>query len=537
MAEAPHTIPSHRDSGPGGADAADLTGRMLGEFLVLRRLGQGGMGQVYLAEQVSLKRKVALKVLRADLAAKPTFLQRFKAEAEAVARATHANIVQVYAIGECAGLHYMALEYVEGRNLRDFVARKGPPELLLALSIMRQAAAALQRAAELGIIHRDIKPENILLTRKGEVKVADFGLSRCLAEGEPLNLTQSGVTLGTPLYMSPEQVQGKAVDARTDIYSLGVTCYHMLTGQPPFRGESPYEVALQHVNAEPVPLATIRPDLPPELCAVVHRMMAKEPAHRYQTGRDLLKDLVRLRESQAAAGPHQTQPVSLGSIASLPAAPTSPGGGGAQRGRWLPAAVPLSLVLAVAVGAGAALLLRQARSAAPAAAASGPEQPAEETFKSLQRREQFLKEAVEQRANPGEDKAQLRLGLGDRIELGLFYLDQWRLEEADQFFSRLAGNPKPPAYHALGVLGHAVVLGLRNQPDRSNMVFLELLGSGQAAAEHLESGLLKPNPRLREWVARALDYNAANLPPDQFPPGLSRLRQAGGNDKPSGKKP
>src|SRR5947209_2047038 len=133
-----------------------LTGRTLGDYHVLRRLGQGGMGQVYLAEQVSLKRKVALKILRADLAANPTSLQRFKAEAEAVARATHANIVQVYAIGECEGLHYMALEYVEGRNLGEFLAKKGPPELVLALRIMRQVAAALLRASELGIIHRDI---------------------------------------------------------------------------------------------------------------------------------------------------------------------------------------------------------------------------------------------------------------------------------------------------------------------------------------------------------------------------------------------
>src|SRR5438445_10385697 len=217
---------------------SDLSGQTFGEFFILRRLGQGGMGQVYLAEQLSLKRKVALKVLLPGLAASPSALQRFKAEAEAVARATHANIVQVYNCGEADGLNYMALEYVEGRNLREFVTRKGSPEVLLALSIMRQVASALQRASELGIVHRDIKPENILLTRKGEVKVADFGLSR-VREGDrpPLNLTQSGVTMGTPLYMSPEQVQSQPVDARTDIYSFGVTCYHMLTGEPPFRGQ------------------------------------------------------------------------------------------------------------------------------------------------------------------------------------------------------------------------------------------------------------------------------------------------------------
>src|SRR5262249_8945554 len=209
---------------------------------------------------------------------------------------THANIVQVYAIHDADGQHYMALEYVEGRNLKDYLAKKGPPDVLLALSIMRQAASALQRASELGIIHRDIKPDNILLTRKGEVKGADLGLPRCLAGDQPLNLTASGVTMGTPLYMSPEQVEGKPLDARTDIYSLGVTCYHMLSGEPPFRGSNAFEVALHHVRTEPPPLASVRPDLPPDLCAIVHKMMAKEPENRYQSCRELLKELVRVRE-------------------------------------------------------------------------------------------------------------------------------------------------------------------------------------------------------------------------------------------------
>src|SRR5205807_1682526 len=191
----PLSVTSATSALPGQAAEADLTGRTLGDFRIVRRLGQGGMGQVYLAEQLSLKRKVALKILRAEVACNPTSLRRFRAEAEAVARATHANIVQVYAFGECEGLHYMALEYVEGRNLREYLTRKGPPEVPLALAIMRQVAAALQRASELGVIHRDIKPENILLTRKGEVKVADFGLSRVLVgDQQPLHITQSGVT-------------------------------------------------------------------------------------------------------------------------------------------------------------------------------------------------------------------------------------------------------------------------------------------------------------------------------------------------------
>ena len=183
----------------------DLSGKTLADFRILRRLGTGGMGQVYLAEQISLKRPIALKILKSDLASNPTSLKRFRAEGEAVARATHGNIVQVYAFGDVDGLHYMAMEYVEGLNLREYIAKKGSPPVALALNIMRQVTAALQRAAELGIVHRDIKPENILLTRKGLVKVADFGLSRCFAdERQTSALTQPGVTMGTPLYMSPE---------------------------------------------------------------------------------------------------------------------------------------------------------------------------------------------------------------------------------------------------------------------------------------------------------------------------------------------
>ncbi len=284
---------------PHALPPTDLTGRVLGDFQLIRCLGQGGMGHVYLARQLSLKRQVAVKILRTDLAANDTALQRFRQEAEAVARITHSNIVQVYSIDQADGLHYMALEYVEGRNLRDFINRKGPPDIAVAITIMRQVAAALQRASELGFVHRDIKPENILLTKRGEVKVTDFGLSRCFASEQPLNITQSGVTMGTPLYMSPEQVQGHAVDPRSDIYSFGITCYHMLAGEPPFKGQTPFEVALQHVQNEAPPLAEIRPDLPPDLCAIVHKMMAKKPEDRYQTGREVLRDLNRLKDSLA----------------------------------------------------------------------------------------------------------------------------------------------------------------------------------------------------------------------------------------------
>lgn len=532
--------------GDGASPAGtDLTGRTLGDFQVLRKLGQGGMGQVYLAEQLSLKRKVALKILRPDLAANPTALKRFKQEAEAVARLTHANIVQVYQSSEHDGIPFMALEYVEGRNLREYIARKGTPETLFALSILRKIASALQRASEFGIIHRDIKPENILLTRKGEVKVADFGLSRVVhPDQQPVNLTQSGVTMGTPLYMAPEQVQGKAIDARTDIYSFGVTAYHMLAGEPPYKGASPFDVALQHVQGTPTSLQTIRPDLPVELCAVVHKMMARDPEQRYPNCRELLKDLARIRELLGAGNPAaQTQLPSLPSSGPMPTASPNPSGG---TGLSNPSAATLAAttgvmpaprsvllvivgVLAVLLAAvGGGLLAWQMRPAVgpPPDGATRPEDAdAVEALFSLQKREKFLEQAVRQYANPS-DANEIQLGMGHCVELGVFYLEQWRIDDADHFFADLDRPGRVPSYRILGKLGIAIVRGLQNQPVESNTLFLELLTqrSPLALPERLQLiGFLNRNPKLRKWIAIALDYNAANA---SVPRELEEYRKA-----------
>ena len=271
-------LPSDDHPKPNGGD---LSGRRLGDFQLLRRLGRGAMAEVYLAEQDRLKRRVAVKILKPELAGDRTYLQRFELEAQAAASLVHANIVQIYEVGCVDKLHYIAQEYVQGQNLRDYLARHGPPDLSHALSIMRQVASALAKAAEQGVVHRDIKPENIMLTAGGEVKVADFGLARLTREGTANDLTQVGITLGTPLYMSPEQVEGKALDPRSDLYSLGVTCYQMLSGSPPFTGETALGVAVQHLKSRPQPLEAIRPDLPASLCRIVHRMLAKLPAERF----------------------------------------------------------------------------------------------------------------------------------------------------------------------------------------------------------------------------------------------------------------
>ncbi len=269
----------------------DLSGRELGDYRLLRRLGRGGMAEVYLAEQLSLRRQVAFKILRRNLASEPKYVKRFHVEAQAVAALVHANIVQIYEVGEVEGFHDIAQEYVQGPNLREYLVKHGTLGFKTALRIMRQVAAALHRAGERDIVHRDIKPENILLTYEGDVKVADFGLARVVRDGTPVNLTQIGVTMGTPLYMSPEQVEGKSIDHRSDIYSLGVTCYHMLAGIPPFRGETALSVAVQHIKNDPERLESVRPDLPAAMCRIVHKMLAKEPSHRYDSALDLLRDL------------------------------------------------------------------------------------------------------------------------------------------------------------------------------------------------------------------------------------------------------
>lgn len=274
---------------------ADLSGRQVGDYQLLRRLGRGAMAEVYLAEQKSLNRRVAVKVLKKELATDDTYVQRFQREARAAGALVHANIVQIHEVGCVDGVYFIAQEYVEGLNLKQWLSRHGSLDLRLGLIIMRQVAAALAKAADQGIIHRDIKPENIMLTSSGEVKVADFGLARMSRVGDSTDLTQVGITLGTPLYMSPEQVEGKPLDPRSDIYSFGVTCYHVLSGTTPFVGETALNVALQHLKKRAEPLENLRPDLPPALARVVHKMLAKKPADRYQSARELLKELHRLQ--------------------------------------------------------------------------------------------------------------------------------------------------------------------------------------------------------------------------------------------------
>jgi serine/threonine protein kinase len=491
--------------------AADLTGQTVGDFQILRKLGHGGMGHVYLAEQLSLKRKVALKFLRSEAAANPTALSRFRREAEAVARVIHANIVQVYSIGEAGGRHYMALEYVEGRNLREYLTRKGSPDLPIAITIMKQVAAALQRAAESGIVHRDIKPENILLTRKVEVKVADFGLSRDLTGDQDLSLTQTGVAMGTPLYMSPEQAQGRPLDPRSDIYSFGVTCFHMFAGQPPFRGQNAFEVALKHVNQQPPSLAELRPDLPPALVALVHRMMSKDPAARPQSGREVIRELTQPGSGPTAENPFaglSLQPSSARMAAPSGEAPTSAltAPGPRPRSGWRWAAVGISIMVAGAGGVGLRQMLN-ARSASP---------PVTEVLNLpvVSEQERRLLVFVETLQSP-KDRDKIRQGTGYHVELGVLYWEQKRFDDAERLFEEMTKRTNaPPIYRTIGTLGLGVTFALKDEVERSNKTFLEIKNLSAGYKGIVPQLMVPPedNINLRHWLLTALERNATRSP-------------------------
>ena len=279
-------------------DALDLTGKTIGDYLILRRLGRGGMADVFLARQISLDRSVAFKVLHADLARDHNYVDRFKREARAAAALVHSNIVQIFEVGQHDDIYFIAQEYVAGRNLKQFLMRNGAVEPPLAMEILAGTAQAIQKADEFHVVHRDIKPENIMLSEKGNVKVTDFGLAQVRSDSSDQALTKVGITMGTPLYMSPEQVEGGALDVRSDIYSMGVTAYHMLAGSPPFEGDNPLAIAMQQVKNDATKLETLRPDLPQSLCDLVHRMIEKAPSDRPQNAGDILAELKQINIDQ-----------------------------------------------------------------------------------------------------------------------------------------------------------------------------------------------------------------------------------------------
>ena len=299
----------HSENSTTHADG-DLSGQRLGGYRLVRRLGSGAMADVYLAEQESLGRQVAVKVLRPETLRHPSAVQRFSQEARAAAALVHGNIVQIHEVACIDGIYFLAEEYVAGPTLKAWLARRGPLDARQSLAVLAHVGSALARSAEQGVVHRDIKPENLLVTPSGEVKVADFGLARVLATADGLDLTQDGMTLGTPLYMSPEQAEGKAVDSRSDLYSLGATVYHLLAGRPPFLGATSLAVALAHIKELPVPIAEFRPDVPVGLSNIIDRLLCKRPADRFADPTELLHAVEAVETAIAPGSRHMPSPLS-----------------------------------------------------------------------------------------------------------------------------------------------------------------------------------------------------------------------------------
>jgi eukaryotic-like serine/threonine-protein kinase len=336
-------------------------------------VGRGGMAEVFRARDIRLDRIVAVKTLREDLARDATFQARFRREAQSAASLNHPSIVAVYDTGEDndgpSHVPYIVMEYVDGRTLRDLLRddRRLLPER--ALEITDGVLRALDYSHRNGIVHRDIKPGNVMLTRTGEVKVMDFGIARAVSDAQA-TMTQTAQVIGTAQYLSPEQARGERVDARSDLYSTGCLLYELLTGRPPFLGDSPVAIAYQHVRENPVPPSQLDPEIPAWADSIVLRAMAKDPAQRYQSAADMRTDIQRALSGVPVAAPRTmgygtTQRMAGPGGATMAAGPTraipgyeygpeegdyTEGGGGMRRRTWLWWALGALLVLAVLGG-------------------------------------------------------------------------------------------------------------------------------------------------------------------------------------------
>jgi serine/threonine protein kinase len=264
------------------------------------RIGQGGGSAVYRAIDHRLGREVAVKVLGAELASDPAFVERFRREARAAASLSHPNIVAVHDWGERDGSYHIVMELVAGNDLKSEIRRRGPLPEAEALRIALQIASGLDAAHRRGVIHRDLKPQNVLLDANGPVKVADFGIARVVGQTQ---LTRTDELFGTVHYVSPEQAEGKPADERSDLYSLGIVLFEMLTGTLPFEADTPIAVASMHLRAPPPPLRTIRPELSHQTETVVLRALEKDPARRYQSASAMRDDLDRAEDGVRHRGP------------------------------------------------------------------------------------------------------------------------------------------------------------------------------------------------------------------------------------------
>jgi serine/threonine-protein kinase len=284
---------------------AERSGQQIPGYKILGQLGKGAMATVFKAKQLSLDREVAIKVLPRKFTNNPQFIERFYAEGRAAAALNHPNIVQAYDVGQAGDYHYFVMEYVEGRTVYDDIVKHRRYNENDALDIIIQVAEALLHAHAKGLIHRDVKPKNIMLSKEGVAKLADMGLARAMSDKEAAEAEQ-GKAFGTPYYISPEQIRGeKDIGPPSDIYSLGATLYHMVTGAVPFDGKNPSAVMHKHLKAELVPPDHANPKLSPGISEVIEMMMAKAPRDRYQNCADLLADVRAVRAKQTPPIAHK----------------------------------------------------------------------------------------------------------------------------------------------------------------------------------------------------------------------------------------
>jgi len=262
-----------------------------GRYQIVRKLGSGGMANVYLAEDQELGRRVAIKILDDRHARDAQFVERFRREAQNAAGLSHPNIVSIYDRGDSEGTYYIAMEYVEGRTLKELIVARGPSPLGIAIDYTRQILSALRFAHRNGIVHRDIKPHNVIVDGEGRVKVMDFGIARA---GAASQMTEAGSIIGTAQYLSPEQARGAPVDQTSDLYSTGIVLYELLTGTVPFTGETPVEIAMKHLSQVPAPPSTHRAEVPRDLDYVTLRALAKDSTDRYHSAEEMDSDLERI---------------------------------------------------------------------------------------------------------------------------------------------------------------------------------------------------------------------------------------------------